>query len=436
MILGDFRARMLVYGDSSADRDYFYHQGQCIEQIKTSTGKPDRQFVVGDFLYALVTMDVNTDGDDSCTGVSDERYFYQQNTIYSVYGITNENGELIEAYEYDPYGKHVLISDGNDGDSIVNFNGNDVRTAFGTSLISNPLMHTSQNFDPETGIYYFKLRYYHPVLAIFISVDLIGHAVGINLYQYVKGRALVSLDPLGLYEFEGWPTTPAPPLSPDEIYGLSQDQNPDMIDQLLNWAGITYNDPGRLFARHLLGHYIYGNNQPLFHIDNGLDGLSQFVKDRPEVKAVVYTTLQAKAEEIMARARPGQSGYLALQPSRNPSLYELNSMQWTLGSPHIFHIRGNYEINETCDKIRFYNMSFIWIDAIDLHWNLSTDDVPDAAVWFLLRVLADADGGYNIQIKWYGDSVWAKHSTSRGSYIGYESGYAPQTPLPVGSNSR
>src|SRR6056297_3590919 len=60
------------------------------------------------------------------------RYFFHQNTLFSVAGLTDENGDLVEAYEYDPYGRHVVITDGPDAGSVVDFTSDDTRTALQT----------------------------------------------------------------------------------------------------------------------------------------------------------------------------------------------------------------------------------------------------------------------------------------------------------------
>jgi YD repeat-containing protein len=56
-------------------------------------------------------MDVNTGGGATCNGSGDTRYYYHQSDINSVLGLTNAGGNRVEAYEYDPYGRHVVISD-------------------------------------------------------------------------------------------------------------------------------------------------------------------------------------------------------------------------------------------------------------------------------------------------------------------------------------
>ena len=58
---------------------------------------------------------------------------------------------------------------------------------------------------PETRLYYVRNRTYNPVLGRWLQRDPIGYAGGINLYEYVAGRAVVTLDPWGMIAI---PTNP------------------------------------------------------------------------------------------------------------------------------------------------------------------------------------------------------------------------------------
>jgi RHS repeat-associated protein len=69
-----------------------------------------------------------------------------------------------------------------------------------TSSINNPFQYTGREWDSETGLYYYRARYYEPGTGRFISQDPSGFGGGINVYAYVRNKALSFSDPTGLCE--------------------------------------------------------------------------------------------------------------------------------------------------------------------------------------------------------------------------------------------
>ena len=68
---------------------------------------------------------------------------------------------------------------------------------------------TGREWDPETGLYYYRARYYEPKLGTFVSEDPIGMDGGINFYIYANDSPAVWIDPMGLQV-----TTNKPPATP------------------------------------------------------------------------------------------------------------------------------------------------------------------------------------------------------------------------------
>jgi RHS repeat-associated protein len=107
---------------------------------------------------------------------------------------------VIEAYEYDPYGKHVLITDGN-SDGHVDFDSSDNRDPLAGSDIGNPYMFTGREFMAETALQLNRNRFYDCQRGRWISRDPLGY-VEPSLYQYGGSDPLGHSDSSGLWWLE------------------------------------------------------------------------------------------------------------------------------------------------------------------------------------------------------------------------------------------
>lgn len=115
---------------------------------------------------------------------NNNQFFYHQNELNSVEAITNQQGRLIEKYDYDVYGKMSIY------DSLNN--------ALPGSLTGNRFGFTGQEYDSATGKYKFFFREYNPETGLFSQRDLIGYADGMGMYQYVHNNPANGVDVLGL----------------------------------------------------------------------------------------------------------------------------------------------------------------------------------------------------------------------------------------------
>ena len=70
-----------------------------------------------------------------------------------------------------------------------------------TGTVETPYTYTGREFDAETGLYYYRSRYYDPTIGRFLQKDPIGFVGGINVYIYVMQRPTSLIDPLGFLEF-------------------------------------------------------------------------------------------------------------------------------------------------------------------------------------------------------------------------------------------
>ena len=101
------------------------------------------------------------------------------------------------------------------------------------STIGNPYLFTGREYDPETGLYYYRTRYLDPVAGRFTTRDVIGlwgdEAELGNGYSYVGNNPGSLLDPFGLSE--AIPTYPLPgpgPRTEREVFEMIRALNLEM----------------------------------------------------------------------------------------------------------------------------------------------------------------------------------------------------------------
>jgi RHS repeat-associated protein len=67
-----------------------------------------------------------------------------------------------------------------------------------TGSLVNPFQYTARESDTETGLYYYRARYYDPSLGRFISEDPIQFGSDVNFFAYIGNSPTNYIDPLGL----------------------------------------------------------------------------------------------------------------------------------------------------------------------------------------------------------------------------------------------
>jgi len=104
-------------------------------------------------------------------------FFYHQDGLGTVTDLTDSAGATTKSYSYDAYG------------TIVDQ----------TGTVEQPYTYTGRELDAETGLYYYRARYYNPNTGIFLRHDPLGLGSGsTNMYEYARNNPARLLDPYGL----------------------------------------------------------------------------------------------------------------------------------------------------------------------------------------------------------------------------------------------
>jgi RHS repeat-associated protein len=116
-------------------------------------------------------------------------YLHQANDE-STLAVTR-GGALVEGYLYTAYGETTFVDPKG--------------TLGGSGSSGNRFLYQGHLYDPDLTTYYMRAREYSPYLGRFLSPDPLGLAGGSNVYAFVDGQPLTSIDPFG---YVGQPADP------------------------------------------------------------------------------------------------------------------------------------------------------------------------------------------------------------------------------------
>jgi len=175
-------------------------------------------------------------------------YFFHPDYQGSVSMVTNAEGQYVSGVDvttgrshisYHPYGD--INRTNSDGPDIFKFK------------------YTGQEEDPETGLMYYKARYYDPALGRFIQPDALTHpdqVAGMNRYAYGANNPVAHTDPdgkvvLGVVAIHGISSFMKPGCGnftygkytgPGNCHGVKNLKGDD-VQFFLTWAHYNRNDP-------------------------------------------------------------------------------------------------------------------------------------------------------------------------------------------------
>lgn len=176
----------------------------------SATSTPTANFVTGLGLDETFLRMTGSGADATVLGVLADG---NNNTLH----LTNRAGSVVDSYSYQAYG---------------------IATHYGAGE-PNTQQYTGREND-ETGLYYYRARYYHPTFGRFISEDPIEFGAGPNVYAYVGGDPINSIDPSGLAEAPPGPGSKPPPKIvnwPSADRGHFGAEIPGRPDQMWNLGG-------------------------------------------------------------------------------------------------------------------------------------------------------------------------------------------------------
>ena len=152
---------------------------QVIEEYEYQTNQAPalaRSYVYASYIDDVVAKVENNAGTPSIL-------YYHSDRQFNVRGLSDASGNVVELYAYSPYGKQI----------VLDTSGTDI----GSSAHNNSYGYTGRRLDSDTGLWYFRARYFDEELGRFIARDPLVYVDGTNLFQYCISNPLNFVDPQG-----------------------------------------------------------------------------------------------------------------------------------------------------------------------------------------------------------------------------------------------
>ena len=147
---------------------YFINDGDDIWTELNQAGEIVNRYLQGANVDELIARYNSDEGTN----------WYLTDRLGTVRDVVNEVGNLVNSINYDSFGEILGQTNPSEDDSFA---------------------FTGREYDEETGLYYYRARYYDPILGRFISQDPIGFGgEDANLYRYVGNNPVNATDPSGL----------------------------------------------------------------------------------------------------------------------------------------------------------------------------------------------------------------------------------------------
>ena len=159
-----FGRRIQKSGPSSAT-NYLYSGWNLVEELDS-----------GGNVLARYTHGTNID-EPIAEARSGSVSYDQADGLGSITSLTNPGGGVAASYSYDAFGN-----------------------ASSTGGSINPFRYTGREYDSDTGVYYYRARYYDSSIGRFLSEDPARFRAGTDYYRYARNEPTKYVDPSGLCE--------------------------------------------------------------------------------------------------------------------------------------------------------------------------------------------------------------------------------------------
>ncbi len=172
----DALGRRLWTWDAMAETNWMVYDGPHVIADLDAAGGLLRAYTYGPGIDNILSM--------TAYGAATNTYYYLKDYLGSVIALTDTNGNVVEFYRYDAWGRTTVY------DAL----GNDLaQSAYG-----NRYCWQGREYSWKTGLYYFRARWYDPISGRWLSNDPIGISGGLNQFVFCVNNPVNFRDPAGL----------------------------------------------------------------------------------------------------------------------------------------------------------------------------------------------------------------------------------------------
>jgi RHS repeat-associated protein len=165
-----------ISAQTGTNLTYFVYDGLHIVAEVSTNGSLVRSYTYGPGIDNILAM--------TAYSSTTSTYYYLKDHLGSVVALTDTNGVIVESYRYDAWGRVSVFDAG--GRPLTE------------SAVGNRFLFQGREYSWNTGLYYFRARWYDPITGRWLSNDPIDVLGGLNQYVFVGNNPVNYLDPFGL----------------------------------------------------------------------------------------------------------------------------------------------------------------------------------------------------------------------------------------------
>ncbi len=240
-------------------------------------------------------------------------YYYIYNGHGDVVAMADKNGNIVNEYSYDPWGK--ILSE--------------------TETVNNSIKYAGEYYDKETGLIYLRNRYYDPTIGRFITEDPARDQL--NWYTYCNNNPIMFVDPSGLM--------------PEERLGEGV------------WS--FKNDK---FGVSILAHWLFGGGTDYVQKD-GIWGT--YMKDNYLLKLRVQKIVLPLANDVKNNSSKTIDITTSMEIENGEDIIGYQYLHGTNADVGGFQIKGTVSKNKKGDVT--YDLTYTWNDRIDPNFEYYSD---------------------------------------------------------------